>query len=53
MREHARVGVNEIARLLGDKSPSAVVQACQSVEERLKADPLWRKTAEGILAGAT
>jgi len=51
LRHHGKVGVNEIARLLGGKSPSAVVQACQAVEQRLREDPLLRKTAETILQG--
>lgn len=51
LRHHGKVGVNEIARLLGGKSPSAVVQACQAVEIRMKEDPLLRKTAETILMG--
>lgn len=52
LRKNAGVPVGEIARLLGGKSPSAVVQACQSVEERLKADPMLGKMAEAILAAA-
>lgn len=52
LRKHAGVGVNEIARLLGGKSPSAVVQACQAMETRMKEDPLLVKMTEAILAGA-